>query len=458
MQWTSAQIVDATQGTVRHAGELGARLDGVGIDSRRMKPGMLFVPVLAERDGHDFIAAALAAGAGGFLAMPGRTGDVGGRQGTVSIEVADTRAALANLGSAARDRLTGPVVGITGSVGKTSAKDLAAAALGTALRVAASERSNNNELGVPLTLANAPGATNVAVVEMGARRPGHIRDLCAVTRPTIGVVTAVAASHTETFGSIEGVAAAKAELIESLPASGTAVLNCDDSRVAAMAGRSAAPVLLWSAEGRPGADVTAHDVRIDDQLRASFVLRSPWGSVPVALEIRGVHQVGNALAAAAVALCCGVDLDGVSTGLALAQLSPWRMEVRPAPDGGLVVNDAYNANPTSMAAALRSLSALGASRRVAVLGAMAELGPDEADGHRRVAALAAELGIEVVALGTDLYGLPPEENMAAAATRIGSIGPGTAVLVKGSRVAGLERLAALLAPPVSSPPAGSGSG
>ncbi|MGI8751597.1 MAG: UDP-N-acetylmuramoyl-tripeptide--D-alanyl-D-alanine ligase [Acidimicrobiales bacterium] len=458
MQWSAAQIVDATGGTLHHAGEEGARLDGVGIDSRRVIPGMLFVPVRAERDGHAFIAAALAAGAGGCLAESDRVEDVDVPEGTVTIEVADTRAALSCLGGAARDRLTGPVVGITGSVGKTSAKDLTAAALGTRFRVAASERSFNNELGVPLTLANAPGDTNVAVVEMGARAPGDIRDLCAVARPTIGVVTAVAASHTETFGTIDGVAAAKAELIGSLPASGTAVLNCDDSRVAAMAARSAAPVLLWSAEGRPGADVTAHDIRIDDQLRASFVLRSPWGSVPVALEVRGVHQVGNALAAASVALCCGVDLDGVSTGLARGQLSPWRMEVRLAPAGGRVINDAYNANPTSMAAALRSLAALEADRRIAVLGIMAELGPDEDHEHYQMAALAAELGIEVVAVGTDLYGLAPEADMAAAAARIGGIGPGTAVLIKGSRVAGLERLAALLAPSVDRPPAGSGSG
>ncbi len=456
MHWSAAQIVDATQGTLHRAGEEGARLAGVGIDSRRMNRGMLFVAVRADRDGHDFITAAVAAGAGGYLAEPDRVDDVDVPGDTVIVAVADTKVALGALGGAARDRLTGPVVGITGSVGKTSTKDLAAAALGTTFRVAANERSFNNELGVPLTLANAPGDTNVAVVEMGARAPGNIRHLCAVARPTIGVVTAVAASHTETFGSIDGVAEAKAELIACLPASGTAILNGDDHRVAAMAARSAAPVVLWSAEGRPGADVTAHDIRIDDHLRASFVLRSPWGSVPIALEVRGRHQVGNALAAASVALCCGADLDGVSTGLALAQLSPWRMEVRPTPDGGVVVNDAYNANPTSMEAALRSLAALVADRRVAILGAMAELGVDEAGEHRRVAALAADLGIEVVVMGTDLYGLRPEGDMAALATRVGKIGPGVAVLIKGSRVVGLERLAALLAPPVDPPPPASG--
>ncbi|MDQ6838749.1 MAG: UDP-N-acetylmuramoyl-tripeptide--D-alanyl-D-alanine ligase [Actinomycetota bacterium] len=448
MHWSTAQIIDATKGTLQRGGEDGSRLDGVGIDSRRMKLGMLFVPVRAERDGHDFIAAALAAGAGGCLVERGRVEAADRARGAMAmvIEVADTTDALAGLGSAARDRLGGPVVGITGSIGKTSTKDLAAAVLRTTMQVAASERSFNNELGVPLTLANAPGDTNVAVVEMGARAPGHIRHLCNMARPTIGVVTAVAASHTATFGTVEGVAAAKAELVRSLPASGTAILNGDDPRVSAMAAHSAAEVLLWSAEGRRGADVTAHDIRIDDRLRASFVLRTPWGSLPVALEARGAHQVGNALAAASVALCCGVGLGEVGTGLALGQLSPWRMEVRFAAGGGLVINDAYNANPTSMVAALRSLADLDVERRVAVLGAMAELGADEADEHRRVAALAASLDIEVIAVGTDLYGTAPEVDVAAASARLGVVGPGTAVLVKASRVVGLERLATLLAP------------
>ncbi|MDQ6782094.1 MAG: UDP-N-acetylmuramoyl-tripeptide--D-alanyl-D-alanine ligase [Actinomycetota bacterium] len=446
MQWSAAQIVDATHGVLRCPGPQGARLDGIGIDSRLLRPGMLFVPLRAERDGHDFIAAALAARAGGYLVESDRIGRVDRPSATaaLAIEVVDARIALGGLGRAARDRLHGPVVGITGSVGKTSTKDLTASVLGTTLRVAASEASFNNELGVPLTLANAPADTNVAVVEMGAREPGNIDHLCAMARPTIGVVTAVAASHTATFGTIEAVATAKGELVASLPATGMAILNGDDPRVAAMAARSAAAVLLWSAEGRPGADVTAHDIRVDQDLRASFVLRSSWGSVPVVLGARGIHQVGNALAAAAVALCCGVGLDGVASGLATARLSPWRMEVRVAPGGGVVVNDTYNANPTSMAAALRSLAGLGALRRMAVLGTMAELGADEAYEHRRIANLAADLGIEVIAVGTDRYGVAPAEDLAAAAAAVGPLGPGVAVLVKGSRVAGLERLAAAL--------------
>jgi UDP-N-acetylmuramoyl-tripeptide--D-alanyl-D-alanine ligase len=390
------------------------------------------------------VAAAVAAGAAGYLCEPGAVADHPG--GAVAIEVADTAAALTALGRAARRRLRGPVVGITGSVGKTSTKDLAAAAAAAGRRVARSERSLNNDLGVPLTLANAPGDTEVAVIEMGARGPGHIRRLCEVAAPTIGVVTAVAAAHTETFGSVEGVARAKGELIEALPASGTAVLNADDERVAAMAGRGPAAVLRFSATGRPDADVAAEAVSVDDDLRPTFEVRSPWGRATVRLEARGTHQVGNALAALSVALLCGVDLGAAAGGLAGAALSPWRMEVRRSPEGTVVVNDAYNANPASMAAALRSLAQLRAGRRVAVLGPMAELGGTERDEHLAIAALAGELGIEVVPVATDLYGPDPAPDLEAAVDRLGPLDDRTAVLVKGSRVAGLELLADRLAP------------
>lgn len=444
MDWTAAQVAEATGGRLRSGAEPTAVVSGVTIDSRRVGPGALFVPLRAERDGHDFIDAALQAGAGGYLFEPGAAAADPPAHLGVAVEVEDTLVALGALGRAARDRLAGPVVGITGSVGKTSTKDLAAAALGTRLRVAASEVSFNNELGVPLTLANAAGDTEVAVVEMGTRRAGQIRALCLLARPTVGVVTAAVAAHTETFGGLDGVAAAKAELIEALDPAGMAILNADDPRVSAMAARSAAPVLRYSAEGRPGVEVTAADVVVDGSLRAAFTMHSPWGSAELRLEARGIHQVGNALAAATVALCCGVDIDAVAAGLARGRLSPWRMEVTATAAGGLVVNDAYNANPTSMAAALRSLAALSAERRVAVLGAMAELGALAETEHAAIAALAAELGIEVVAVGTDLYGGGRQADLDEVASRLRPVGAGVAVLVKGSRVAGLERLAAAL--------------
>jgi UDP-N-acetylmuramoyl-tripeptide--D-alanyl-D-alanine ligase len=312
------------------------------------------------------------------------------------------------------------------------------------MRTAASERSYNNEIGVPLTLANAAEDTQAAVIEMGARGPGQLALLCAVARPTIGVVTAVAPAHTEAFHTIEGVAAAKAELVEALSPQGVAVLNADDSRVAAMSTRTAAAVVRYSAAGSAGSELVASSVTLDEHLRPRFTAATPWGVVDVELEARGVHQVGNALAALAVAGSCGVDLEAAADSLAGATLSPWRMEVRETASGATVVNDAYNANPASMAAALQALAALPARRRSAVLGEMAELGDRSVAEHLAVADLARRLGISVVAIGTSAYGVTPVGSVDAAVAALGVLGPGDAVLVKASRVAQLERLAALL--------------
>jgi UDP-N-acetylmuramoyl-tripeptide--D-alanyl-D-alanine ligase len=437
MRMRASDVADATSGALEGP---DVELDGVAIDSRLVHGGELFVPIVAERDGHDFVADALRGGALATLAH--RRVDT--PTGVARIDVADTSAALLDIGRLARRRLGSLVVGITGSVGKTSVKDLCAAALATRWPTAASERSFNNELGVPLTLANAPSGTKAAVIEMGARGKGHVALLCDVARPTVGVVTAVVAAHTELFGSIDDVAAAKAELVEALPAAGTAVLNADDPRVAAMAARTAANVLTYSALGAPGADLVAEDVRVDDDLRPAFVLRSPSGSVEIALEVRGAHQVANALAAAGAAMACGVALHDLAAGLAAAVLSPWRMDLRRAPSGALVLNDAYNANPASMAAALRSLAALPAVRSLAVLGVMAELGTGSEVEHARVVALADELGIDVIAFETTWYGLPPAEGVDGVLAALGPLSDGDAVLVKGSRVAGLERIAAAL--------------
>ncbi len=439
MRWSPKAVAAATGGATDGGGD--EIFDGIAIDSRQLRPGALFVAIRGERDGHDWIEAAVAAGAAGLLLERGRRPLTTARP---VIEVDDTAAALLALGGAARDRLTARVIGITGSVGKTSTKDLAAAALAAGVRTTASEKSFNNELGVPLTLANAPLDTAAAVIEMGARGAGHIARLCQVARPDIGVVTAVAAAHTAAFGDLESVAAAKAELIEALPASGTAILNADDGRVLAMADRTAAAPLTYSAAGAPNVDVAAEDVQVDDDLRPRFELRSPWGVVPVHLAARGLHQVGNALAALAVAGCCGVPIETAATALATAPLSPWRMELGRTPAGAAILNDAYNANPASMAAALHALSALPATRRIAVLGEMAELGDRGGDEHRAVAALAARLGLEVLAVSTDAYGVPPVAGIDAAVAALGPLGPGDAVLVKASRVAALERLAARL--------------
>jgi UDP-N-acetylmuramoyl-tripeptide--D-alanyl-D-alanine ligase len=412
-------------------------LDGASFDSRTLRPGELFVPIVAERDGHDFIRAALAAGAPAYLT----SGPIVGA-GT-AIVVPDTAIALTALGRWARDRfaaVVGPrVIGITGSVGKTSVKDLAAAAVGARWRVAANPRSFNNEQGLPITLLGAPDESEALILEMGMRGPGEIRQLSGVARPSIGVVTLVAPAHTERVGGIEGVARAKAELIEALPSDGVAILNADDSRVMAMAERAAGRVLLFGGPGS-GADVAVTDLRMDDAARASFTARTPWGDTAVSLGVPGAHMATNAAAALAVALICDVSLAAASARLGDAGLSPWRMELARSLAGVLVLNDAYNANPTSMRAALDALAALPGRRRIAVLGLMAEL-DDPGPAHRAIADEAATMGIEVVVVGTDHYGLTPVDDPLA---HLEDLGEGDAVLVKGSRVAGLERIASRL--------------
>ena len=410
-------------------------VSGASIDSRTVASGDLFVPVVAERDGHDFIDGALAAGAAVYLTARSP-------QGATAVVVDDTAAALAELGRHARSRFDDPVVGITGSVGKTSVKDMAAAAIGADRPTHASPMSFNNELGVPLTLVNRPEGAEAVVVEMGARGKGHIAWLCSLAAPTVGVVTSVGAAHTELFGTVEAVAEAKGELVESLDASGVAVLNADQPLVAAMAGRTVGVVLTF---GRAAGEVRASRVSLDGRLCPRFRLETPHGQADVALAVCGEHMVDNALAAAAAALAVGVGVDEIAAGLGSAQLSPWRMEVTELASGAVLINDAYNANPMSMAAGLRSLAAVDRRRRVAVLGVMAELGDRTAAEHAAIGALARELGIEVIPVATADYGLPPVDDAAAAVAALGPVDANTAVLVKASRAAGLEAVAAALA-------------
>ena len=321
-------------------------VDGAGIDSRTIAPGQLFVPVVAERDGHAFIPAALSAGAAAYLTAEGPAG------GT-AVAVEDTGTALMNLGVLARSRVSTGVVGITGSVGKTTTKDLLRHCLASTFRTAASERSFNNELGLPLTLLNAPDDVQWVVLEMGARNVGHIARLALVGRPDVGIVTSVAMAHVEFFGGLDGVARAKGELVRALPEKGVAVLNFDDARVAAMASYSPCPVLGYAVEA--DAEVRAEAVALDDDLRAHFTLVTPWGSGEVRLSLHGLQQVPNALAAASAALWCGVPLDAVLAALGEATGSPFRMEVHRPAGGPLLLADCYNANPASTEAALRTL-------------------------------------------------------------------------------------------------------
>ncbi|MCC6185508.1 MAG: UDP-N-acetylmuramoyl-tripeptide--D-alanyl-D-alanine ligase [Microthrixaceae bacterium] len=460
MEFEARDLAQRLGATLLNGGDAGGgAVDGLAIDSRLVRPGQLFAALSAERDGHDFVASAFASGAAAAL-VERESGPDGPWPGPVLV-VPSVRDALAALARLARAGLAGTglegtglagagparVVGVTGSVGKTTTKDLLANVLARRFATVASEKSFNNELGVPLTLANAPAGTEAAVIEMGARGAGHIRFLCEMARPTIGVVTVVEGVHTEVMGPIDQIARAKRELVEHLPADGLAVLNAVDPNVAAMASHTVAPVLSFGT----GGEVHAEAIELDDELRARFTLRSSWGPTEVHLGVRGAHNVTNALAAAAVGLWLGVDPREVAAGLAEAPASPWRMELLRVPGGPTVLNDAYNAGPASMAAALAAVAALpapGAGRRIAVLGLMAELGDEGPAEHRRIAELADELGVEVLAVGCGLYGSPWTVDSADDVVgALGKLGPDDVVLIKGSRVAGLERAAEALTRP-----------
>ena len=443
------------------------------VDSREVPAGGLFVAVAGERvDGHDYAGAAMAAGAA--AALVSRPVDA------PHVQVPDVVAALARLARAVTDRLVGPatgagmvVVGVTGSSGKTSTKDLVADLLERLGPTVATVGSLNNEIGVPLTALRADEHTRFLVVEMGARGPGHIAWLCGVTPPRIGVELNVGSAHVGEFGDVEGTARAKAELVAALPDAahgGVAVLNADDPRVAAMAGGTGARVVRTGSA--PEADVRATQVTLDPQGRPTYVLSTPAAEpVTVALPLHGVHHVANSLAAAAVALECGMAPAEVAAGLAAARpRSRWRMEVCEGPGGLTVVNDAYNANPESMRAALQALAAMAGGRRTwAVLGEMRELGAASPAEHENLGRLARGLGVDrLVVVGegaravhtgaladgaVDGEGsvLVPDVAAALAVLRP-ALRPGDVVLVKASRGAGLERVAAGLLSPVE--PAG----
>jgi UDP-N-acetylmuramoyl-tripeptide--D-alanyl-D-alanine ligase len=442
MRFTLAEVAEATNGRCS-AESSGVVIQRAHTDSRQCGAGDLFVAVKAERDGHDFIDAAISAGVVGWL-----TEHPDDRPGAVRVH--DTEAALTALGVAARTRVAEPVIGITGSSGKTSTKDLIAAILLNRGPTGFSEKSFNNELGVPLTLVNAPDDAWASVIEMGARGIGHIAALCAVARPTVGVVTNVGTAHLAMYDRPDGIVIAKGELVEALPSNGVAVLNFDDASRDAHAARTSARVLTFSAPttGAPSssrADVTVDRVVLDGELRPSFNLITPWGRTSVRVGARGRHQVANAAAAAAATLAGGSTLDDVVQGLSTEVLSPWRMEFVRLASGAVILNDAYNANDQSMAAALRSLVELPAARRIAVLGTMAELGAHAPVAHRSTIELARSLSIDVViAIGEPLYvGADHLVDDRHAARRLLidlGLSDGDAVLVKASRVAGLEQL------------------
>jgi UDP-N-acetylmuramoyl-tripeptide--D-alanyl-D-alanine ligase len=476
---TLAEIAAATGGRPHNADGTETVTGSVEFDSRQVGPGGLFVAVPGERvDGHDFAAAALERGAVAVLAA--REVDApsvivppvdDAHRGSVAL-AGDTdgsgAAVLAGLAALARlvvDRLTPAgltVVGVTGSSGKTSTKDLISQVLEPLGPTVAPPGSFNNELGHPWTVLRADEHTKHLVLELSARGPGHIAALCETAPPGIGVVLNVGSAHLGEFGSREGIARTKGELAEAVPATGVVVLNADDPLVSAMADRTRARVVLVGEA--PDAQVRAVDVELDEQARATFRLVTPQGEATVRLGLHGAHHVGNALSAAAVGLALGASVEDVAKHLSGAERrSARRMEVSVRADGVTVVNDSYNANPESMAAALRTLASMaaaeGARRRTwAVLGLMGELGDDAQAAHEEIGRLAVRLGIDrVVAVdeqagaiqhGARLEGsgtgeepvLVPDVEAAVALLNT-ELRPGDVVLVKASKVAAIWRVA-----------------
>ncbi|MEZ5176248.1 MAG: UDP-N-acetylmuramoyl-tripeptide--D-alanyl-D-alanine ligase [Acidimicrobiia bacterium] len=430
--WTLAAAAESIGGSV--VGTRGLVVHSVTTDSRIVPPDSLFVAVVGERfDGHDFARDAIDAGAVAAVVERGRS-DVVPR-----IEVDDVAEALVGLAAKRRAEITAPVIAVTGSTGKTSTKDLLAAGIEGSW---ASPRSYNNEVGVPLTVLATPSDATALVIEAGSRGEGNLQWLARCMQPDVSVITNLGVVHLETFGSPEGLANAKYELVEMLGPDGVAVVPADE------------PGLLRESRIRTltfgsttAADVCATVDAIDAAGRPTITLTCGGWRRTIALATAGRHQASNAAAALAAASAIGIDLDRFADGMATATGSEWRMDVHHGTF--TVVNDAYNANPQSMESAMRTISQMP-GRPIAVLGPMAELGSVCEREHRRIGELASRLGFaEVFVVGPDHgYGLGAPELVRKAAdidtladTLRSALRPGDVVLVKASRSAGLERLA-----------------
>jgi UDP-N-acetylmuramoyl-tripeptide--D-alanyl-D-alanine ligase len=430
------------------------RVTSVATDSRLVRPGALFVAMPGEHtDGGLFVPEAFRFGAAAALVRDGT--EVPGP----AVFVRSTGDALLKLAAAERRASNATVIAITGANGKTSTKDLAAAVLAPRLRTHASRASFNNEVGLPITILDAPMDTEALVCEMGARRAGDVALLCQVARPDMVVVTNVGVAHLEVFGSWEAIVESSAEPVHALGEDGVAVLNADDEVVSGYASRCRGRVVTFGLAD--GADVRATDVVLGDDGCASFTLEIRGERERVDLAVPGQHMVPNALAAAAAAWILGLSTGESAAGLKGAAVSRWRMETFTTAGGVRVINDAYNANPESVAAALKAARWIARDKAlIAVLGPMAELGPIAAEEHARVGELATRLRVdrvvtvgeqaEAIAVAAVREGVEPG-NVASYGDLEGALADvrahaheGDVVLVKASRVAGLERLAEAL--------------
>ena len=444
-----AEIARLTGGRLERASDRPIR--GAAVDSRRVQPGNLFVALVGERtDGHEHLVEAVQEGAAGLLVS--RPGPLPAAIGDVSvIRVARPLPALHAIAAAWRRRFDPLTVGVTGSIAKTSTKEVIAAVLGTTFRTLKNEGNENNEIGLPLTVLRLGRADEALVLEMGMYVEGEIADLVRIGRPRIGVVTAVQPVHLARIGSIEAIETEKGRLVEALPPGGTAVLNADDERVRRMAGRTAARVLTYGfAED---ADVSAEGVESLGPDGMRFDLRTRAGRRWVTIQALGRHAVHNSLAAAAVGLAAGLDLETIGRGLAAGPGAAHRGELVRLGDV-TIIDDSYNAAPASMLAALDVLADLP-GRRIAVLGEMLELGAESEAGHLEVGRVAGRVADVLVVVGVEAggivegaieSGLEPgrilhvEDAEAAHEVLRPRLGPGDVVLVKASRGIALDRL------------------
>lgn len=471
-QFDVGELAAATRGAVRSGAAAGAR--GVSTDSRTLRPGELFValagpreqPVRVVQDGHRFLGEALRRGAWGVLVEEQAlrreevAGELAAWPDRAVVAVPDTLRALGDLAAHHRRRMPARVVAITGSNGKTTTRQMTAAIAAERWRVLSTAGNQNNLVGLPLTLLGLAPGDEVAVVELGMSRAGEIRRLAEIAAPEIGVVTNIGPAHLEGVGGIAGVVAAKAEIFEGIMPEGTAVLNADDAATPALAAGWSGKRVSFGLSA--AADVRAERIERAESGAAFTLALADGGRVRVRLPWLGEHNVRNALAAAAAAACLGADADQIAAGLAAARPAAMRFEIGTFPPGVTVVNDAYNANPASMRAALAAFAQLaGAGRRALVLGDMLELGPVAPEAHRELGVAAAEsvpallLAVGAfsgqVAAGAHAAGLAPAaiatapDAAAAAAVLAEWLRPGDLVLLKGSRGVGLERVLTRLA-------------
>lgn len=438
MRLTADEIANALSTGRVNATQKEIAFTGVSTDSRTTQPGDLFVALISpQADGHRFIAQALAAGASGLVVSQNvdSPGDI------PIFRVPDTQASYGKIARSWRDKFDIPVIGVTGSVGKTTTKEMLAAALSPLGPILKTEASQNNETGVPKALLQLNPTHKAAVVEMGMRGPGQIAYLCDIARPTMGVVTIIAENHMELLGSMEAIADAKGELLDSLPATGVAILNSGSPYYERLRGKMRGKVVSYGGEG---ADYAAGYVNpTGDGWRFTV------NGVSAQIASPSRHDVDNALAALAAAEILGLSLADAANALRSFAPPPMRMQVIAAPWGGTVLNDAYNAAPASVRSALTTLARQNIGRKIAFLGDMKELGEQSAEAHRALGAVIAELGglDSLYAVG-ELAALIPGADQAfadsdAAAKFAGeafAVQANDAILVKGSRAMAMERI------------------